>query len=135
VDECALVESTPHSITISWKFTSPDTKSFLIERREIKPEADGQIKTVWKRWEGADIRISGYSATAFFRKLPPGTFWNIRLTGIDSNGQLGQQSKRSFRIETRAINLWTIPFWIWMPGMLALLIVFGRLGKKMIILK
>lgn len=135
VEECLLKESTPHSVTISWKLTSPDTKSFLIERRELKPEADGQIKTVWKRWESADVQISGDSATAHFRKLPPGTFWNIRLTGIDSNGQLGQQSKRSFRIETRAINLWTIPFWIWMPATLALLIVFARLGKKLNILK
>lgn len=135
VDECALVESTPHSITISWKLTSPDTKSFLIERREINLEEDGQVKTIWKRWEGADVHISGDSATAHFRKLPSGTFWNIRITGIDSKGQLGRQSKGSIRIQTRALNLWTIPFWIWMPGTLVLLIVFARLGKKMIMLK
>ena len=135
VDECALVESKPHSITISWKLTSPDTKSFLIERREIKSGADGQVKTEWKPWEGADVQISGDSATAHFRKLPSGTFWNIRLTGIDSKGQLGRQSKGSIRIQTRAFNLWTIPFWIWMPGTLALLIFFARLAKKMIILK
>jgi hypothetical protein len=130
-----LVDSTPHSVTISWKLTSPDTKSFLIERREIKLEEDGQVKTIWKRWEGADVHISGDSASAHFRKLPSGTFWNLRITGIDSKGQLGRQSKGSIRIQTRALNLWTIPFWIWMPGTLVLLIVFARLGKKMIMLK
>ena len=112
VDECALVESKPHSITISWKLTSPDTKGFLIERREIKSGADGQIKTEWKPWEGADVQISGDTATAHFRKLPPGTFWNIRITGIDSKGQLGHQSNGFFRIETRPVGSF-LPVWAW----------------------
>jgi hypothetical protein len=112
VDECALLESTPHSITISWKLASPDTKGFLIERREIKPQADGQVKMVWKRWEGVFIQISGDSATAHFRKLPSGTFWNIRITGIDSKGRLGQQPSRSFRIETRPPGP-LLPLWAW----------------------
>jgi len=118
VDECALVESTPHSVTISWKLTSPDTKSFLIERREIKPEADGQIKTVWKRWEAADVQISGDSATAHFRKLPPGTFWNIRITGFDSNGLIGQPPKGHFRIETKPAGP-LFPTWVWATFVLA----------------
>lgn len=126
VDECTLLESTTRSIKISWKLTSPDTKSFIIERREIKLEADGQVKTEWKPWEGVHVQISGDSATAYFRKLPADTFWNIRITGIDSKGQLGQQSKRSLRIETQAFNSWTIPFWIWMPSALVLLIALFR---------
>ena len=118
VDECALVESTPHSISISWKLTTPDTKSFLIERREINPGADGQVKTEWKRWEGADVQIFGNSATAHFRKLPPGTFWNIRITGIDSKGHLGQQPARSFRIETKPVSPF-LPLWAWIVLALA----------------
>ncbi len=118
VEECALVESKPHSITISWKLTSPDTERFLIERRDIKPGAEGQVETVWKAWEGADVQISGDTATAHFRKLPPGTFWNIRITGIDSKGQLGQQPNRSFRIETRVASP-LLPLWFWILVALA----------------
>jgi hypothetical protein len=118
VEECALVESKPHSITISWKLTSPDTERFLIERRDIKPGAEGQVETVWKAWEGADVQISGDTATAYFRKLPPGTFWNIRITGIDSKGQLGQQPNRSFRIETRVADP-LLPLWFWILVALA----------------
>jgi len=112
VDECTLNESTPHSIKISWKLTAPDTQSFLIERREIKQEADGQVKIVWKRWEGVDVQISGDSATAHFRKLPAGTFWNIRIRGIDSNKQPGQHPTRSFRIETTPAGP-LLPPWGW----------------------
>jgi hypothetical protein len=107
-----LVESKPHSITISWKLTSTDTERFLIERREIKSGADGQVKTEWKPWVGADVQISGDTATAHFRKLPPGTFWNIRITGIDSKGQLGHQSNGFFRIETRPVGSF-LPVWAW----------------------
>jgi len=118
VEECALIESTPHNITISWKLTSPDTKGFLIERREIKQQADGQVRTVWRPWEGADIQISGDTAIARFRKLPPGTFWNIRITGIDSKGQLGQQPNRSFRMETSVAGS-LLPLWFWILVALA----------------
>jgi hypothetical protein len=112
IQECFLVEATEHSVTISWKLTSPDTKSFLIERREIKPEGDGRVKAVWKQWEGADVQISGDSVTAHFRKLPPGTFWNIRITGIDSNGLAGQPPKGHFRIETKPMSP-LFPTWVW----------------------
>jgi hypothetical protein len=118
VDECALVESKPHSITISWKLTSTDTERFFIERREIKSGADGQVKTEWKPWVGADVQISGDTAIAHFRKLPPGTFWNIRITGIDSKGQLGQQSKGFFRIETKPVGSF-LPVWAWIVVALA----------------
>ena len=118
IQQCFLVESTEHSVTISWKLTSPDTKSFLIERREIKREADGGVKTVWKRWEGADVQISGDSATAHFRKLPPGTFWSIRITGIDAKGQPGQQANEFFRIETKPRGP-LLPPWAWIVLALA----------------
>jgi hypothetical protein len=58
------------------------------------------------------VQISGDLATAHFRKLPSGTFWNIRITGIDSNGLLGHQSSRSFRIETRPPGA-LLPIWAW----------------------
>lgn len=118
IQECFLVEATEHSVTISWKLTSPDTKGFLIERREIKQEGDGQVKTEWKKWEGVAIQISADSATAHFHKLPPGTFWNIRITGFDSNGLIGQPPKGHFRIETKPAGP-LFPTWVWATFVLA----------------
>jgi hypothetical protein len=112
IQECFLLESTEHSVTISWKLTSPDTKSFIIERREIKREEGGEVKTVWKRWEGADIKISGDSAIAHLRKLRPGTFWSIRIIGIDSKGQAGEPPTSFLRIETKPRGP-LLPSWAW----------------------
>jgi hypothetical protein len=135
IQECFLVEATEHSVTISWKLTSPDTKSFLIERREIKPEGDGRVKTVWKQWEGADVQISGDSVTAHFRKLPHGTFWNIRITGIDSNGLAGQLPKGHFRIETKPKSP-LFPTWVWAIAALgAAVALFWFLKNKITFLK
>lgn len=130
VQECFLVDSTPHSISISWKLTSPETNGFLIERREIKPRPDGQVEQIWKKWEGVAIQISGDSATAHFRKLPPGTFWSIRLTAVDSQGRLSAPTLGHFRIETKPINLFKIPFWIWAPLGIVAIALFVFLFKK-----
>jgi hypothetical protein len=135
IQECFLVEATEHSVIISWKLTSPDTKSFLIERREIKPEGDGRVKAVWKQWEGADVQISGDSVTAHFRKLPPGTFWNIRITGIDSNGLAGQPPKGHFRIETKPMSP-LFPTWVWAIAALgAAVALFSFLKNKITFVK
>ena len=135
IQECFLVEATEHSVIISWKLTSPDTKSFLIERREIKPEGDGRVKAVWKQWEGADVQISGDSVTAHFRKLPPGTFWNIRITGIDSNGLAGQLPKGHFRIETKPKSP-LFPTWVWAIAALgAAVALFWFLKNKITFVK
>jgi hypothetical protein len=115
VEECFLAESTPHSVTISWKLTSPDTKEFLVERRVIRSGPEGRVIEHWEPWRQVDIQIAGDTATAHFRKLAPGTFWNIRLRGIDSKGLAGPPTPGHFRIETLPINRWKIPFWIWMP--------------------
>lgn len=120
VEECFLVESTTHSVTISWKLTSPDTKDFFVERRTIKSGADGRVIEEWVPWRKVDIQISGATATARFRKLAPGTFWNIRLRGTDNNGLAGPPAPGHFRIETRPLKLWQFPFWIWMPALLVI---------------
>jgi hypothetical protein len=112
VEECFLADSTEHSVTISWKLNSPDTKGFIIERRETKAGTDGQVNVSWKRWEGVDVEISGDTAKACFRKLPSGTFWNIRITGFDSNGLPGQPAKGHFRIETKPEKP-LLPTWAW----------------------
>jgi hypothetical protein len=132
VEECFLKESTSHSVTIYWKLTSPNTKDFIIERRVIKPGPDGRVVEQWELWKSIEIQISGDTATAHFRKLAPGTFWNIRLRGIDSKGLVGPPTPGHFRIETKALNLWQISFWLWMPALLALGAVLFLLSKKRI---
>jgi hypothetical protein len=135
IQECFLVEATEHSVTISWKLTSPETKDFLIERREIKQEGDGHVKTEWKKWEGVAIQMSGDSATALFRKLPPGTFWNIRITGFDSNGLAGQPPKGFFRIETQPKGP-LFQTWVWAIAALAAAVaLFWFLKNKITFVK
>lgn len=120
VKECFLDESTTHSVTIHWKLTSPDTSNFLVERRVIRAGVGGPPSEQWEPWPQVEIRITEDTVTAYFRKLPPGTFWNIRLRGIDSKGLAGPPTPGHFRIETRPINPWKIPFWIWIPALLVL---------------
>jgi hypothetical protein len=132
VEECFLKESTSHSVTIYWKLTSPNTKDFLIERRVIKPGPGGRVVEQWEPWRPIEIQISGATATAHFRKLAPGTFWNIRLRGIDSKGLVGPPTPGHFRIETKILNLWQIPFWFWVPALLVLGSVLFLVLKKRI---
>lgn len=132
VEECFLKESTSHSVTIYWKLTSPDSKDFLIERRVIKPGPNGRVVEQWEPWKQIEIQISGATATAHFRKLAPGTFWNIRLRGIDSKGLVGPPTPGHFRIETKTLNLWQIPFWLWVPALLVLGSVLFLVLKKRI---
>lgn len=132
VEECFLKESTSNSVTIYWKLTSPNTKDFIIERRVIKPRPDGRVVEQWEPWKSVEIQISGATATAHFRKLAPGTFWNIRLRGIDSKGLVGPPTPGHFRIETKILNLWQIPFWFWVPALLVLGSVLFLVLKKRI---
>jgi hypothetical protein len=132
VKECFLDESTPHSVTIHWKLTSPETKGFLVERRVIRAGLNGRPDQKWEPFRQAEIKITGDIATAYFRKLPPGTFWNIRLRGIDSEGLVGPPPTGHFRIETRPINPWKIPFWIWIPALLAITAGIFLIVKKRI---
>ena len=115
VEESFLEESTPHSVTIRWKLTSPETKDFLVERRLIRRGPDGRVSEHWEPWRQVEIRISDDTATAHFRKLASGTFWNIRLRGIDSKGLLGPPTSGHFRIATQPINSWRIPLWLLAP--------------------
>jgi hypothetical protein len=124
VEECFLQESTSHSVTIYWKLTTPDTKDFLIERRVIKPGPDGRVVEQWEPWRQVEIQISGDTAIAHFRKLTPNSYWKIRIIGVDAKGLLGPPPPKNFRIATEAVNLWKIPFWIWMPSSLAMLLGF-----------
>lgn len=132
VKECFLDESTPHSVTIHWKLTSPETRGFLVERRVIRAGSNGRPDEQWEPFRQAEIKITGDIATAYFRKLPPGTFWNIRLRGIDSKGLVGPPPTGHFRIETRPINPWKIPFWIWIPALLAITAGIFLIVKKRI---
>ena len=131
VQEASLLEATAHSIAISWKLTSPDTKTFVVERRDISRGENGRAKEEWVPWENAQIEIEGDSATARFRKLVQNSFWMIRLRSIDNNNRLGEPSP-VFRIATKKINLLQIPFWIWMPSLLAILLLAFRFLRKRI---
>lgn len=130
VTECVLVESTSQSVKISWKLTAPDTKDFLIERRIIQADDEGRVVELWEPWKQVEVLISGDDATAHFRKLAPGTFWTIRLRGVDAEGHVAMPPPGYFRIETRPLNLFQIPFWLWLPGLLALAAALALFVKR-----
>jgi hypothetical protein len=130
VEELLLNESSPHSVKLQWKLPSPEAKNFFIERQEIIAGVDGQPQVAWKRWEGVHVEMQGDSAFAHFRKLTPNSFWKIRIIGVDSNGLSGQLPKKNFRISTTPVNLWKIPFWIWMPIVLSIFVVIPIFLQK-----
>lgn len=130
VQECFLDESTTHSVTIHWKLTSPETRDFIVERRVIRAGSDGRPVEHWEPWRPVEIRITGDIATAYFRKLPPGTFWNIRVRGIDSKGLPGPPTLGHFRIETQPLPSWNLPLWLWIPVSLLLAAGIFILLKK-----
>jgi hypothetical protein len=131
VEELIMNESSANSITIKWKIPSPETANFVIERQEIIAGANGRSQAAWNRWDGVQVEVSTTTASAHFRKLAPNSFWKIRIIGVDAKGLLGPPPKKNFRISTKAVNLWKIPFWIWMPSALAMLMgVWYFIPKK-----
>jgi hypothetical protein len=130
IEEAFLRESTPHTFAIFWKVPAPPPKEFFIERREVRPAPDGGVEERWVRWEPANIEISGESATARFRKLPAGTFWNIRIRSVDDQGLESPPPRGFFRIETQPLPP-LLPDWFWwVAGPVALLLLYW-LWKKL----
>lgn len=125
VDECALVESTPHSIIISWKV--PDgADGFVLESRRIVPMESGSFSEEWIEWKrNISFLVKDGLATATLKKLPSDTFWMIRVSGIDSKGIKGPPS-RIQRIETTQETFYKIPFFIWAPVSVVLVLGLGR---------
>jgi hypothetical protein len=125
VDECALVESTPHSIIISWKV--PDgADGFVLEFRRIVPMESGSFSEEWIEWKrNISFLVKDGLATATLKKLPSDTFWMIRVSGIDSKGIKGPPS-RIHRIETTQETFYNIPFFIWAPVSVILVLGLGR---------
>ena len=125
VDECALVESTPHSIIISWKV--PDgADGFVLEFRRIVPMESGSFSEEWIEWKrNISFLVKDGLATATLKKLPSDTFWMIRVSGIDSKGIKGPPS-RIHRIETTQETFYKIPFFIWAPVSVILVLGLGR---------
>ena len=125
VAECALVESKPHSITISWKV--PDgADGFVLESRRIVPMESGSFSEEWIEWKrNISFLVRDGLATATLKKLPSDTFWMIRISGIDSKGIKGPPS-RIHRIETTQETFYKIPFFIWAPVSVILVLGLGR---------
>jgi hypothetical protein len=109
-----LRESTRHSVSLEWPVVE-GMRDFFFERAIVRP---GGVRD-WERWDRVGIRVEGEKATAHFRKLPPGTFWHIRLRSLDEAGVLNPPPPGFFRIETRPLDP-LIPFWIWFPALLVL---------------
>ena len=128
IKELSRYESTPHTVAISWKVPAPLPKEFFIERREIRPSSNGSPES-WVRWESASIEVHGDTATANFSKLPAGTFWNIRIRAVDSEGLVSAPRRGFFRIETKRLPpLLPNLFW-WVIGPVVVLLL-SRLWKK-----
>jgi hypothetical protein len=112
VREVSLLESTPHTITIRWSVPESGAQDFFIERREIRPGSEGRPEELWVWWDSAHIEVEGGTATARFRKLAAGSFWNIRMRSHDDAGVLNPPPPGFFRIETRPLPP-LFPRWFW----------------------
>jgi hypothetical protein len=128
IKEVFLRESTPHTVAISWKVPAPPPREFFIERREIRPSSNGRPES-WVRWGSASIEIHGDTATAYFSKLPAGTFWNIRIRAVDSEGLFSSSTRGSFRIETQPLPP-LLPKWFWWVVGPVALFLMSRFLKK-----
>ena len=121
VQECSLKMATTTTIDLEWAIPSPTISGFLIELRTLEAGADGEPQTKWEPWLEKYLEISMQNQTAFahFRKLMPNSFYYIRISARNAEGSLGPPSP-VFRMQTRPSNLYRIPVWIWMPGVLLL---------------
>lgn len=130
IDEVFRVESTPHTVAIRWAVPSSDIKEFFIERRGIRAGGDGAPVEEWTRWEPVNIEVSGATATARFRKLPAGTFWDVRIRSVDNQGGVTASHRGFFRIATRPLPP-LLPGWFWWVAAPLALALFYRLWKKL----
>jgi hypothetical protein len=125
VQEFFLLDSTPHSITVSWKVPH-GADGFVLEFRRIVPNDSGPISEEWIEWKrNISLSVKDDLATANLKKLPSDTFWMIRVTGIDTKGVKGPPS-RIHRIETTQETFYKIPFFIWAPVSVILVLGVGR---------
>jgi hypothetical protein len=125
VQEFFLLDSTPHSITVSWKVPY-GADGFVLEFRRIVPNDSGPISEEWIEWKrNISLSVKDGLATANLKKLPSDTFWMIRVSGIDTKGIKGPPS-RIHRIETTQETFYRIPFFIWAPVSVILVLGVGR---------
>ncbi len=125
VQEIFLLDSTPHSITMSWKVPH-GADGFVLEFRRIVPMDNGLINEEWIEWKrNNSLSFKDGLATAYLKKLPSDTFWMIRVTGVDIKGIKGPPS-RIHRIETKQEAFYKIPFFIWAPVSVILVLSLGR---------
>ena len=125
VKEFFLLDSTPHSITLSWKVLD-GANGFVLESRRIVPMESGSFSEEWIEWKrNISFLVKDGLATATLKKLPSDTFWMIRVSGIDSKGIKGPPS-RIHRIETTQETFYKIPFFIWAPVSFLLVLGLGH---------
>ena len=125
VKEFFLLDSTPHSITLSWKVLD-GANGFVLESRRIVPMESGSFSEEWIEWKrNISFLVKDGLATATLKKLPSDTFWMIRVSGIDTKGIKGPPS-RIHRIETTQETFYRIPFFIWAPVSVILVLGVGR---------
>ena len=120
------IEAGYHTITVAWNI--PDgVKDFYFERRVIGPNAQPE----WIKVERlVDMKISGENATATFRKLPAGGFWDVRLRAHDEAGVPNPPPPKFFRIITKPYPV--VPFWVWFPVLLGMPLLILLAFKKRI---
>ena len=122
VKNIELNEVKSNSCVLSWDV--PDgAKDFLIEERHLIPKGNGEVAQEWVAWKrNISFNQSGSKVHVSLKKLSQNTFWMVRVIPLDEFGYKGTPSK-VIKVYTLKKNLFTIPFVIWGPSLLIIIVV------------